>query len=91
MSDGKSLEHTGVTPDEMVLPSAQDLANGRDPTLAYAAQVLGTVWFSTGPHVPNRFVICPHVCGRNASASQAGEGPPFANRYSPDQYLLKPI
>ena len=41
MSDGKSLEHYGVTPDEVVLPSAHDLANGRDPALAYAAQTLG--------------------------------------------------
>jgi carboxyl-terminal processing protease len=41
MTDGKSLEHTGVTPDEVVLPSAQDLATGRDPVLAHAAALLG--------------------------------------------------
>jgi carboxyl-terminal processing protease len=41
MSDGKSLEHRGVTPDEIVLPGAHDIANGRDPALAYAAQTLG--------------------------------------------------
>ncbi|MGP0020195.1 MAG: S41 family peptidase [Candidatus Sulfotelmatobacter sp.] len=41
MSDGNSLEHVGVTPDESVLPSSQDLAAGRDPALAHAARLLG--------------------------------------------------
>ena len=41
MTDGKSLEHVGVTPDVVLLPSAADLAAGRDPVLAHAADTLG--------------------------------------------------
>jgi C-terminal processing protease CtpA/Prc len=41
MADGLSLEGTGVAPDEVVLPTAADLAAGRDPALAKAATLAG--------------------------------------------------
>jgi len=41
MPDGKSLEHTGVTPDEKMLPSQDDMALNRDPVLSAAAAKAG--------------------------------------------------
>jgi carboxyl-terminal processing protease len=41
MADGGRLEGRGVTPDELILPSATDLAAGRDPVLARAFKLAG--------------------------------------------------
>jgi carboxyl-terminal processing protease len=41
MADGKSLEKTGVAPDEILLPTSQELAAGADPQLARALQLAG--------------------------------------------------
>jgi len=41
MTDGNSLEHTGVTPDKLMLPTGADLREQADPVLSYAASLAG--------------------------------------------------
>jgi len=41
MPDGGKLENVGVTPDELVLPTGEDIAAGNDPALARALTMLG--------------------------------------------------
>lgn len=41
MPDGGKLENTGVIPDEVVLPTGEDIAAGSDPVLARALTFLG--------------------------------------------------
>ncbi len=41
MKDAVSIEHVGVTPNEVILPSAADVAAGRDPVMVRAIELLG--------------------------------------------------
>ena len=41
MPDGGKLENVGVTPDDLVLPTGEDIAAGSDPALARALTFLG--------------------------------------------------
>lgn len=41
MTDGKSLERVGVTPDLVLIPQGADIAAKRDPVLSHAAQLVG--------------------------------------------------
>lgn len=41
MADGVSLERRGVVPDDIQVPTPEDLAAGRDPVMAYAVRLAG--------------------------------------------------
>ena len=41
MVDGNSLEHRGVVPDEILLPTSEELAAGADPQMSRALQLAG--------------------------------------------------
>ncbi len=41
MKDGVSIEHIGVTPDVLILPTPADIAAGRDPVMVRAIESLG--------------------------------------------------
>lgn len=41
MSDGKSIENVGVTPDKYLIPTQKALAENMDPVLSFAAGLLG--------------------------------------------------
>ena len=41
MPDGTRLEHVGVVPDKLLVPTPQEMSMGHDPVLAYAASLAG--------------------------------------------------
>jgi C-terminal processing protease CtpA/Prc len=56
MTDGGRLEGSGVVPDELIVPTGEDLAAGRDPAMARAVTLAGKAMNATdaGTLLPRR-------------------------------------
>jgi hypothetical protein len=57
MADSTHLEGNGVIPDELVLPTAEDLHERRDPALARALAIVGLDY---SPQEAGRLFIKQH-------------------------------
>jgi len=70
MSDGTRLEHTGVIPDEAVVPTADALVERTDPLLAYAAYKFGATL--SAEDAGKFYFLVPR---EDEEEEDAGEGP----------------